>query len=94
MFLFAYAFPCFQTKLDKKHLEFIINQDILKNKFNFLINDIYDLGSGLVFIMYSFLNDRTRNRPLLWLLVSRQLSLAQQYLGRVNREVAFRSPAA
>ena len=50
----------------------------------------YALGSGLVFVMYILLNDRTWNRPLLWLL-SRHLSLAQQYLGRVNREVAFRS---
>ena len=50
----------------------------------------YAQGSGLVFVMYILLNDRTWNRPLLWLL-SRHLSLAQQYLGRVNREVAFRS---
>ena len=55
-----------------------------------LLQVLVCLGFWPRFCHVLLLNDKTWNSPLLWLL-SRHLSLVQQYLGRVNREVAFRS---
>ena len=56
-----------------------------------LLQVLVCLGFWPRFCHVLLLNDKTWNSPLLWLL-SRHLSLVQQYLGRVNREVTFRSP--